>query len=278
MKYVVVVLMFITAICVYANKGDTVSQFTLSGQPADGVRGLAYDPADGNIWCAGPNAIYNIIFAKFKNDTTHEIVQNWQSVENQYWVFDIGYKYTYSGKDCLVFCGKDGTRIWLKDPANGKHIGDIPDPFNGGYDEGIEGNYDSSWGVTLYATNYVYTLVRKWNGSSWENFAICSSPPMGLAYGWGYVFVIHTSSLYSIWVFRASDGSKVEEIPLTYWGTKYMVGLARGRDNYNGPGTGETLYTAVFYPSNLIYEIDIGNYNQQEIEPTSVGNIKALYK
>jgi len=77
MKYVVVVLMFITAICVYANKGDIISEFTLSGQPKYGAIGLEYDPEDGNIWAAGGDGYLQMYFCKFKNDESHFIVQDW---------------------------------------------------------------------------------------------------------------------------------------------------------------------------------------------------------
>lgn len=33
--------------------GDVIRSFSLTGQPANGVRGLAKDWADGNIWAAG---------------------------------------------------------------------------------------------------------------------------------------------------------------------------------------------------------------------------------
>ncbi|MGQ9705583.1 MAG: hypothetical protein ACUVWP_01085 [bacterium] len=235
---------------------------------------MAYDPADGCIWVAGPNTTNAIIFGKF-DPKTKTMKQNWQQVQNQYWVFDIGYKYTYSGKDCLVMLDQNSPRIRLKDPANGADMGTLTDAFSGGYDEGIEGDYKNNWGVTLYCTNYSFTQVMKWNGTNWVSFATCGNPAMGSCYGWGHVFVIHTSPLYRIYVFKASDGSKVEEIPLNNWGTTYIVGLARGRDNYSG--TADTVYTACFYPSNVIKEIDIGNYNQTGIETTSVGNIKSMF-
>jgi len=277
MKGLVILLVILSVIYAYAAKGDIVGEFTLEGQPTGGVRGLAYDPADGNIWAAGPNDINDVIFAKFTNDTNHSIVQNWQKIQSQYWVYDIGYKYVYSGKDCIVVCCKPDPRIRLHDKSDGSYIGSLPDAFSGGYNEGIEGDYKNNWGVTLYCDNYNYTTVKKWNGSSWSDWATCTSPAMGCAFGWNHVFVIHTSSVYSIRVFRTSDGLKVEDIPLKNWGTKYMAGLSRSRENYNG--TDETLYTAVFYPSNVIYEIDIGQYTGGPyiVETTSVGGIKALF-
>jgi len=276
MRGLIVVALMLAVVSAYAAKGDTVLSFTLSGQPANGVRGLAYDPTDGNIWAAGPQATSNIIFCKFKNDTSHAIVNNWIQAASMYWVFDIGWKYTYSGTDCLVFIDQNAPRICLQNPTTGARVGTLADPNSSSYDEGIEGDYKNGWGTTLYCDNYGATILYKWNGTSWSNFGTTLSPAMGCAYGWNHIFVIHTANTYTIRVLKATDGTLEEDIPLNNWGTKYMVGLARGRDNYNG--TNETLYTATFYPSSTIYEIDIGQYNQTSIETTSVGNIKALFK
>ncbi|MGQ9705573.1 MAG: hypothetical protein ACUVWP_01035 [bacterium] len=272
-RFLVYFIFFIITSYVYSNKGGLISEFTLIGQPEQGVRGLAYAPADGNIWVAGPNSINNVIFGKFKNDVSHSMVQNWQAVANQYWVFDIGFKYIYSGIDCLVMVDQNSPRIHLKKPSDGSDVGSITDPFSGGTDEGIEGDYKNSWGVTLYASNFNYSNIVRWNGTSWSNYTTGGSRPMGVAYGWAHIFVIDGIEL-TIYVFKASDGSLAEKIPLINW-SYYMIGLSRGRDNYDSKT--DTLYTACYYPSNLIYEIDIGNYNQQEIEPMSVGSIKAMF-
>jgi len=279
MRGIIVLTLFLAVVSAYAAKGDTLATFTLSGQPANGVRGLAYDPTDGNIWAAGPQATSNIIFCKFKNyDDTHAIVNNWLTASGMYWVFDIGYKYTYSGTDTIVMLDQNAPRMRAIKPSDGSSVyTGFTDPFSGGgYLEGIEGDYTNGWGTTLYLDNYSSTVVYKWNGTSWASFATCTSPAMGNAMGWNHVFVIHTSAVYAIWVFKCSDGSKDDTITMNNWGTTYMVGLARGRDNWHGQ-TNETLYTACFYPSNNIKEIDIGNYNQTEISPTSVGDIKSMF-
>ena len=278
MRGIIVLTLFLAVVSAYAAKGDTLATFTLSGQPANGVRGLAYDPTDGNIWAAGPQAANNIIFCKFKNyDDTHAIVTNWVTANSaQYWVFDIGWKYTLSGTDYLVMLDQNAPRIRLIKPSDGSVGGTLTDAFSGGYDEGIEGDYTNGWGTTLYCTNYNFTSVMKWNGTTWASFATCSTPAMGNAMGWNHVFVIHTSTVYAIWVFKCSNGTQDDTITMNNWGTTYMVGLSRGRDNWHGT-TSETLYTACFYPSNNIKEIDIGNYNQTEISPTSVGDIKSMF-
>ena len=276
MKSLLILLVILSVGCVYAGKGDIISEFTLSGQPTGGVRGLAYDPYDGNIWAAGPNDLYENIFCKFENDETHTIVQQWQLLEGQYWIFDIGYKYIFDGKDCIVtWAHHPHDNYYLYDKTDGSYIGSLPDPFPSGYGEGVSGDYENGWGVTLYVTNYGYDDIMKWDGSLWTVWATTLSPAMGCCYGWSHVFVIHTYPAYKIRSIRVSDSTVEEDIPLNNWGECYMVGLSRGRDNFDG--INETLYTATFFPSNLIKEIDIGNYNQTDIEATSVGNIKAMF-
>jgi len=276
MKIIMTIFILGFVSLVYSSPGDTIREFTLSGQPSYGIRGLEYDPYDGNIWCAGPNSQDNVIFCKFLSGQVDSIVHNWQRLDSQHWCFDIAYKYVYDGRDCIVVCDSTSPRYKLYDVVDGSYVGFLPDAFSGGYNEGISADYKNNWGVTLYASNYSYTDIMRWDGSSWSNWATTMSPSMGLCYGWAHVFNIITSPVYKILSFYVADGQMDNEIQLNNWGTTYMVGLARGRDNYNG--TNETLYTACYYPSNFIREIDIGNYNQTGIEATSVGNIKALFK
>jgi len=203
MKGLILVTLILAVVSAYAAKGDTLATFTLSGQPAGGVRGLAYDPLDTNIFAAGPSETGKIIFCKFKNyDDTHPIINNWLTAASMYWVFDIGWKYTYSGTDCLVMLDQNSPRIHLIKPGDGSSVGTLTDAFSGGYDEGIEGDYTNGWGTTLYLDNYSYTNVYKWNGSSWTSWGTCSSPAMGIAMGWNHVFVIHTASVYAIWALK----------------------------------------------------------------------------
>jgi len=276
MKGLIVALMFVTAISVYAEKGDIVREFTLEGQPSYGIRGLEYDPADGNIWCAGPNSQDNVVFCKFISGDANSIVHNWKKLVSQNWCRDIAYKYIYDGIDCIVVCDSVSPRYKLYDVRDGSYVGFLPDAFSGGSDYGISADYKNNWGVTLYASNYSYTDIMKWNGSSWNVWATTTSPSMGLCYGWAHVFNIITAPVYKIFSFYIADGKLDDEIQLNNWGTTYMVGLARGRDNYDGKN--DTLYTACYYPSNFIREIDIGNYNQTDITTTSVGSIKSMFK
>ncbi|MGQ9705570.1 MAG: hypothetical protein ACUVWP_01020 [bacterium] len=275
MKIITIIFILSAITFIHSSPGDIVREFTLEGQPAGGVRGLEYDPADGNIWAVGPNTQNNVYFCKFISGQVNSIVHIWQRLDGQYWCFDVAYKYVFDGKDCIVVCDSASPRYKLHDVKDGSYVGFLPDAYTDGYNVGIGADYKNNWGVTLYASNYSYTDIMRWNGSSWSVWATTSSPSMGICYGWAHVFNIITEPVYKILSFHIADGKMDNEIQLNNWGTCYMVGLARGRDNYDGKN--ETLYTACFYPSNFIREIDIGQYNQTGIETTSVGNIKALY-
>jgi len=270
MKDVVVVLMFITAICAYANKGDIISEFTLSGQPANGVRGLAYDQADGNIWAAGPNSISNVIFCKFKNDSSHTIIQNWMSVKNQYWVFDIGYPYTYSGVKCIVAVDQTSPNLKFIDPSNGNNLGSVAGPPS------CSGVACNPSGTSIYATDGSSSYIM-WSGSNWQKWADCHTPPLGLTYAWGLIFVVIGNPTNEIQVFSDKDsyGELEDTIKLNNWGTCYMVGLSAGR--INAVNKDESVYVACFYPSNVIREVEVGDYKGTSVENTSVGFIKSVF-
>ncbi|MGQ9705572.1 MAG: hypothetical protein ACUVWP_01030 [bacterium] len=268
MRMSFVVLLFFTAISVWAGKGDIITEFTLSGQPASGVRGLAYDSTDRNIWAAGPQNTNNIIFCKFKNDSSHTIIQNWMKIQNQDWVFDIGYPYIYSSVKCIVAADQTSPTLKLIDPSNGNNLGSIAGPSS------CSGLACNPSGASIYATDGSSSYIM-WSGSNWQKWADCHTPPMGLGYAWDRVFVVIGSPTYEIQVFgdKGSYGSLEDTIKLNTSG--YMVGLSAGRVNvvnYN-----ESLYIAFFYPSIVIKEVEVGDYKGTSIENTSVGYIKMMF-
>lgn len=251
--------------------GSIIRSFTLAGQPAQGVRGLAYDWSDNNIWAAGPAATNNIVFGKFV-PATGSMVVNWTRASGQYWVFDIGYGLGSGTTRDFVFVDQNPPRLRRWTTA-GSYVGSITDPFSGGYDEG----FDCDWGGTyMFVTNYAQTPVYRWNGSSWASFATMpATPPMGCATGWGKVFVVTTSADYKIYQFNMA-GSLERSIPLQNWGTRYMVGMSTGRQDCVGDE--DSVFLAIFYPSSMLYEVSIGDVAATGIAPTSLGKIKSLYK
>ncbi|MCD4733147.1 hypothetical protein K8R78_02790 [bacterium] len=74
--FALIVLLIVVSITL-ATPGDILLSQALTGQPAEGIRGLAMDWDTGNIWVAGTQSQSNI----------------------KYWVFDIGFGYEDSGPD-----------------------------------------------------------------------------------------------------------------------------------------------------------------------------------
>ncbi|MGQ9705575.1 MAG: hypothetical protein ACUVWP_01045 [bacterium] len=54
-----------------------------------------------------------------------------------------------------------------------------------------------------------------------------------------------------------------------------MRGLSCGRKN--AVNNNESVYSAIYYPSQVIVEIEVGNFSDVGIEAISIGRIKALY-
>ncbi|MGQ9705681.1 MAG: hypothetical protein ACUVWP_01580 [bacterium] len=160
-------------------------------------------------------------------------------------------------------------KIYNKD--NGLKLGNFSkDPF-GSSTIGIEANKNDK--LTLYAGNGSGNTIKKWDGSEWNYWANCGVHPFGTAFGWNHVFVVLSSTPYSIEVFDL-DGNKITDIRLNNWDTGIMYGLCRGRDNVVGEN--DSLYITVYYPSVAIKEIEIGDYNTV-INTTSIGDIKAIF-
>jgi len=287
MRCLILVLLCISAFYAYSVPGDTLRTFTLDGQPKYGIDGLEYDPDDGNIWAAGNNYGYGELgycyFCKFKNDATHNIIQKWQEFQGLILVRDIAYPFYYSSQDAIAVL-EDGAYIAnsgflhpmpvkMFNKNSGEYLGMLPVyPFDGGFVYGLTVNYDKK---TLYATSDVVKYVERWNGSSWEKFADCDTSAMGCAYAWGYIFVVHASPVFQIWVIDATDGTLVDKITLWNWDYYKVWGLSRGRRDVVGKN--ESLYVACEDTVNyVIREIEVGDYNTG-IEITSVGNLKAIF-
>ncbi|MGQ9706794.1 MAG: hypothetical protein ACUVWP_07350, partial [bacterium] len=271
MKEIITICLLFLISDLFSSPGDTIDTFTLEGQPGEGMRGLSYDPVDGNIWCAGTNSNDDCYFCKFKNIPPHDIIQNWQKLQGHHIAYDIAYPYQYNNSDTIVVIDTPYPRLKIYNKYNGQYLGGISqDPF-GGNSVGVESNrYEN----TLYASGASSSyIIKKWNGSSWDNWATSGYYPLGIAFGWNHVFVIHNDPTNYIWVFNL-DGTKYEEIKLNKWNSTYMYGLSKGRDNV--VNNNETLYTTCLYPSMVIKEIEIGDYNTV-INTTSIGDIKAIF-
>jgi hypothetical protein len=260
------------SIYVFSMPGDTISTFTLQDQPYEGISGLAYDPEDGNIWAAGAGPNYNeCYYCKFKNDTSHSIVQYWQLLQGQYDVYDIGYPYYYENTDTIVAIDRNSPRVKMYNKDNGKCLGDFPgEPF-GDKTYGIDINKNDK--LTSYASGDDSLIIKVWDGYSWNKWANCDNYALGVAFGWNHIFVVHSSPKNTIWVFNL-DGINVAQIKLNDWTSLLMYGSSRGRDDCVGKN--DSLYITCFYPSKVVKEVEIGDYDSV-IETTSVGDIKAIF-
>jgi hypothetical protein len=255
----------------FAAAGDVIRTFTLEGQPAQGVRGLAYDWSDGNVWAAGPRGQNDVLFGKF-DPASASVVGSWRAVTEPFWCYDIAYGYVISATPYLVLLDGHRPRIRLYTTA-GSYYGTLPDPFPDGYNEGCACDGPSN----LYLTNYRYKDVYWWNGSTWKGWAkVPGEKPEGVAAGWGRVFVVTAASDYKIYEFGAETGSLQRSIPLNNWGTRYMVGMSIGR--VNAKGGEESVFLAIYYPSSYICEVSVGDVTGAAVAPASLGKVKALFK
>ncbi|RLC44270.1 MAG: hypothetical protein DRH44_02840 [Candidatus Coatesbacteria bacterium] len=270
----IVSILLTTFLLLYADPGDIIRTFDLDGNQGYGIWGLAYDPEDGNIWAAQDKRDDDYSkFCKFRNDEGHEIIQDWQELENNIWVDDIAYPYSYEGKDTLVILDNstDGpTLMNIYDKETGEYLGRVTNEFLISY--GIEASHN---GNILYASDWLPGEIYTFYGYNWGWFSDCEEDAVGVAYGWERVFVIHNITPPSIWVFDL-DGNLEDEIEVNGWDGYGVSGLSRGRENISGYN--ESLYVAVYdtHGYSIIYEIEVGDYNTA-INSSSVGEIKALF-
>ncbi len=256
----------------FAAAGDVIRTFTLEGQPAQGVRGLAYDWSDGNVWAAGPNTAQEIWLGKF-NPASGSLVGSWRALNGAYWCFDIGYGHRIGGKRYIIHADRIAPRYRVYTTA-GSYYGSFADPFLGGYNEGVACD---SGGTCIYASNYSYFAIHRWNGATWSAWAnLPAGPAEGAAAGWGRVFVVTTASDYKIYEFDVDTGSLQRSIALKNWGTQYMIGMSIGR--VDAKGGEESVFLAIFHPSRYISEVSVGDVTAAAVAPASLGAVKALFQ
>lgn len=254
------------AALVQAAPGTIVRSFSLPGQPAMGVRGLAKDWDDGNVWAVGVQATGNVWFGKF-NAATGSMVTSWGTLQGLYWAYDAGYGYLYGGNRMLVL--PDGTNLRLYTTA-GLFVTSIAAGFS------VAG-LDCDWlGSYIFAGDSSSAIIRRGPGT-WTNWAsytggTCS----GLATGWGRVFIVTPPTDAKFYEFTGiynSSGSFVRSFPHSL---NLMTGMSIGR--VNGYGDEETLFVACIAPSYLIYEVSVGDVSGTAVFPASLGRVKALFK
>ncbi len=273
MRYAVVLF----AVCAlaysaYGVAGDVIRTFTLAGQPANGVRGLAFDWSDGNVWAAGAEMTQDIRLGKFR-PASGSLVGSWRTLNGAYWCFDIGFGYKKGGTRYIVQIDRLAPRYRLY-TTTGSYYGSLADPFPGSYNQGVACDWN---GTYIYASNYGYAEIRRWTGATWSAWATTpAGPAAGVAAGWGRVFVVSTSSDYKIYEFNDATGALQRSIPLRNWGTQYVMGMSRGR--VNAKDDEESVFLAVYYPSFYISEVSVGDVTGTAVAPSSLGKVKAVFR
>ncbi|MGQ9706465.1 MAG: hypothetical protein ACUVWP_05615 [bacterium] len=266
MKIVLIInLLFLITIS-YAVPGDTIRTVSFGYYR---VMGLAYDSKDRGIWISASQDYNIVLFCKYDNSLDTKL-RNWIQLKDAYHCSDITYPYFYNGNDCLAIVDEKSPIIKIYNPNDGSFLGSIPDPPITGPTVGIAVGEDET---IIFISNFNRNYLQRWNGASWTNFGTTLSKACGVSYAWNHIFIIHQPEVKKLRVLK-KNGSFMRDIPLNNWGSYYMIGLCRGRDNIVGKN--ESLYTAIIYPANYIREIEIGDLNT-DIETTSLGDIKALF-
>lgn len=262
-----VMLLLVSA--AFAAPGDIIRSQSISGQPVNGVRGLARDWNTDRIWVAGPNTSSDIIYTSIDMETLAP--DAWMGASGMYWVFDIGYGYDDGGTMYLVMNDQTSPYSKLIDPADGSYDGSLPDYFS-------SADYTDGAAVD-WATNYVYMSshgsdeVVYYDGAAFNVFGtISGAKNMGTAVGWDHLFVIRTSTYYTIEVYEL-NGTFVESIPLNGWPSgNYLIGLACGREDV--VGSNESLFFADFI-TQQVHEVEVGDYAGTSLQQSTWGAIKA---
>jgi len=274
-KVLVVLAVLVLAGSVFAAPGGIIG----SGFSFGVVRGVDHDWTDNNIWMTTAVA-NNCQIGKF-DAVSHAQVGSWVTAAGQYWCFDCGYGYIYNGTTSIILADQNSPRMKVYNPTTGASLGTLPNAFpEYSYDDGIGVYAGTAITLTnLWATSYNGNPVKKsdYPCTTWTSFGTTpATPTMGCAYGWNKVLVVTTSPGYTIYCFDATTGTLDYTWPLIAW-PGYLMGMAAGR--VDAVGSDESVFIAIFSPSNSIYEVEIGDISgNPRVVPTSLGMIKSAYK
>jgi len=266
-------VVLLVATTAFAVPGDTIRSASVSGQPANGIRGLARDWDTDRIWVAGPANSNDIKFTSIDLETLTP--GTWLTAAGQYWVFDIACGFDYNTMpNVLLMNDQSSPFTKMIEPSSGVNLGSLPDYYTSGeYTDGAAVDWDNN---NVFLSSYGNANVVYYDGSTYNTFATISGAlNMGTAVGWGHVFVLRTSPYYTIEVYQL-DGTFVQSIPLNGWGSStYVIGLSCGRENVVGDN--ESVFLASF-TTYMIYEVEVGNYTTSALEQSTWGAIKAGFR
>ena len=267
----VMFFVLLVASMAYATPGDIIRSQALSGQPANGVRGLAMDWDTGMIWVAGPQSSAYIKYTTMDPETM--AAGAWLTVSSDLgWVFDIGYGFEDLGTKYLLMNDQYSPFTKLIDPADGSYYTCLPDYYGEyEYTDGCSVDWNKNY---VYLSSYGDPDIVYYDGSSHNVFATISGAlNMGAAVGWDHLFIIRTEPYYTIEVYQI-NGTFVESLALTPWYGDYVMGLSCGRED--AVGDNETLFFADFLTLR-VHEIEVGNYTGTSLTPSTWGEIKAVF-
>jgi len=274
MKRMLIFIVLLFASYTFSSPGDVIDSFMITGQPSHGIKGLAKDFDDGNIWAVGLETVDQVKFCKFDcND--HSLVQEWMDLQGAKYCLDIAYPYIYGGIPTIVVVDYYEPFLKMFNPGDGGYVGMVDEPFDDGYEVGLAANYYLN---DLYCNNGdsdIFRECRRFHGSEWDTFITYDEENnMGVAYGWHHIFIIFSYPEFKIKVFD-EQGIFVEEYELNEWGEAYMIGISCGREDVVGEN--ESVFVALYYPSDMIREVEIGNFSKTGVERNSLGAIKAMF-
>ncbi len=255
-----VILVAVAAVA-YGDPGDILDQWQVSGQSYNYVRGLAYDWNDEDVWCIDNDAGYAIDYCKFDGASPHDVVVPWDDVSSTcYWGFDIAYDGTY------IYMNDQNILVYVIDPTDGSVVDSFSAPCGGGdYPEGIAYNQDTDYlyhtgfySKTMWVTNTSGTVV-----DTWTNILPSASGNMGVAYGYGRIWVTNNTTNE---IYRIDPDTGTLEVTFGHSIPDYELGLCWSPN--------DTLFAANFL-TGYIYEIE-PDLTFTSVQPVSLGYIKAL--
>lgn len=270
-KMSLISVVFLAVFLAYGATGDILRSQALAGQPANGVRGLAMDWDTGLIWVAGPISTGSISYTTM--DPVTMSTGTWMPVASDLqWVFDIGYGYIDGSTKYLLMNDQYSLFTKMIDPTTGAYAGGLPDYYSSAnYTDGCAVDWSNN---NVYLSSHGDPDVVFYNGTSHSIFAsISGAANMGTAMGWGHLFVLRTSTYYTIEVYTIA-GTFVQSIPLNSWPSgDYVLGLSCGQ--VDASGSNESLFLADFM-TKRVHEIEVGDY-ATGLSRTTWGEIKASF-